>query len=50
MSIIDIDDIDDPQDERLNRSDPTADIKFFFSPVPRLQGQSKRRMKCNLCV
>ena len=50
MSIIDINDIDDPQDEQLNRSNPTANIKFFFSPVPRLQGQSKRCMKCNLCM
>ena len=50
MSIIDINDIDDPQDEQLNRSNPTANIKFFFSPAPRLQGQSKRCMKCNLCV
>ncbi|KAH9019409.1 hypothetical protein EDB84DRAFT_1566079 [Lactarius hengduanensis] len=50
VSIIEIDDIDNPQDERLNKSDPSADIKFFFTTVPRLPGQAKRRMKCNLCT
>ena len=49
-SIIDIDDIDDPRDEWLNKNDPTADIKYFFSPVPRIPGQNKRRMKCNVCA
>jgi hypothetical protein len=49
-SIIDIDDIDDPHDERLNKSDPTADLKHFFSLAPRTPGQPKRRMKCNLCA
>ena len=49
-SIIEIDDIDDPRDERLNKLNPTADIKHFFSIVPRAPGQSKRRMKCNLCA
>lgn len=50
VSIIDIDNVEDPQDERLNKSDPTADIKYFFTLVPRLPGQSKGRMKCNLCA
>ena len=49
-SIIDIDDIDDPHHERLNKSDPTADIKFFFSLVPCIPGQAKRHMKCNICA
>ena len=49
-SIIEIDDIDDPRDERLNKNDPTADIKYFFSLVPRIPGQNKRRMKCNVCA
>ena len=49
-SIIDIDDINDPREERLNKSNPTADIKYFFSAVPHIPGQSKRWMKCNLCA
>ena len=49
-SIIEIDDIDDPRDERLNKNDPTADIKYFFSLIPRIPGQNKRRMKCNVCT
>jgi hypothetical protein len=48
-SVIDVDDIDDPEDERLNRSDPTADIKHFFTAIPRIPGQSKGRMRCELC-
>jgi hypothetical protein len=48
-SIIDIDNIDDPNDEPLNKSDPTADLKYFFTLAPRLPGQSKTRMKCYLC-
>lgn len=50
ISIIDIDDTEDPQDERLNKSDPTADIKYFFTAVPRVPGQAKRRMRCILCT
>jgi hypothetical protein len=49
-SIIEIDDGNDLQSERLNKIDPTADIKVFFIAVPRVQGQNKGRMKCNLCV
>jgi hypothetical protein len=49
VSIIDIDDIDNPNTELLNKSSPTADIKEFFSLAPRQPGQPKRRMKCNIC-
>jgi hypothetical protein len=49
-SIIDIDNIDDPRNEPLNKSQPSADIKEFFSRVPSVPGQVKRRMKCNLCA
>jgi hypothetical protein len=47
-SMIEID--EDPRDERLNRSDPTADIKAFFTLAPHEAGQSKRHMKCNPCA
>ena len=50
VSIIEIDDGDDQQVERLNKINPTADIKAFFTEVPRVEGQSKGRMKCNLCA
>ena len=49
VSIISIDDVDNPQDEPLNKSDPTADIRNFFSDVPRAPGQDKDRMQCKLC-
>ena len=49
LSIISIDDTDDPQSERLNKTDATADIKEFFTPMPRVPGQDKVRMLCKLC-
>jgi hypothetical protein len=48
-TLINIDDIEDPQTEPLNKTDPTANIKYFFSPVPRISGQPKC-MKCDLCT
>jgi hypothetical protein len=50
ISVIDIDDIENPQDEPLNRSNASADIKQFFTVVPRLPGQVKGCMRCNLCT
>ena len=47
--IIEIDDINDPQAERLNKMDATADIKEFFAPMPRVSSQDKARMLCKLC-
>lgn len=49
-AIINIDDIDDLLDEPLNKANPTADIKEFFVAAPHLPGQSKRLMKCDLCL
>ena len=49
-SIIKIDDIDDPHNKWLNKNDPTADIKYFFSPVPHIPGLNKQHMKCNICT
>jgi hypothetical protein len=48
-SIIEIDDVDDLKSERLNKSDPTADIKEFFIALPPPPGQEKGRMQCKLC-
>jgi hypothetical protein len=48
--IIDIDDIDDPREELLNITDPTADISHFFTLAPRVPGQPKTRMKCESCA
>ncbi|KAH9027109.1 hypothetical protein EDB85DRAFT_1976911 [Lactarius pseudohatsudake] len=50
VSIIEIDDVDDLQNERLNKTDPTADIKAFFTAVPRIPGQNKVRMQCGPCA
>ena len=50
VSIIEIDDDDDQQAERLNKMSPTADVKAFFTEVPGVPGQSKGCMKCNLCA
>ena len=48
-SIIEIDDLDDPLTEQLNKSSPTVDIKTFFTPLPLVLGQNKTRMQCKLC-
>ena len=50
VSIIEIDDVEGIQDERLNKSDATADIKEFFTPVPCLPGDDKERVRCDLCM
>ena len=51
VSIIETDDHDDDQQvEQLNKMSPTADVKAFFTEVPRVPGQNKGRMKCNLCA
>jgi hypothetical protein len=50
VSIISIDDVEDPRDERLNKSDPTADIREFFIAVRPGEGEDKNRMKCKLCA
>ena len=50
LTIIDIDDIEDPQDERLNKTKPTADINYFFTAVARLPGDTKGRMSCDDCA
>ena len=49
MSIIEIDDLDDPLTEQLNKTSPTADIKMFLTPVPQVPGQNKACMQCKLC-
>src|SRR6266404_4797957 len=48
-SIAEITEISD-DDEHLNKTDLTADIKEFFTSMPCVLGQNKRRMKCNLCT
>ena len=50
VQVMDIDDVADPRTESLNKSDATADIKFFFTLVPSPPGQAKLRMRCNLCA
>lgn len=47
--IISIDDIEDPQDEWLNKTDPTAYIREFFIAVSAGPGSDKTHMKCTLC-
>ena len=41
VQVMGIDNIADPHQESLNKSDPTADIKFFFTSVPSPPGQTK---------
>ena len=40
-SITELNDIDDPNDKPLNRTNATADIKRFFMPAPHMPGQPK---------
>ena len=49
LLIIEINDTDDLRTEQLNKTDASADIKEFFSPVPHVPGQEKVRMLCKLC-
>lgn len=41
VQVMDIDDVSDPHEEVLNKTDPTADIKFFFTTAPPAPGQTK---------
>lgn len=50
VQVMDIDDVSDPREEALNKTDPTADLKFFFTSAPPAPGQTKVRMSCNLCM
>ena len=49
ISIISIDDVEELQNERLNKNDPTADIKEFFTALPAVPGHGKGRVLCKLC-
>ena len=49
LSIINIDDTNDPQSKQLNKTDTMVDIKEFFTPMPRVPGQDKVCMLCKLC-
>ena len=35
---MDVDGVDDPRDESLNKTNPAADIISFFKPLPRVRG------------
>jgi ATP-dependent 26S proteasome regulatory subunit len=48
-SIIEIDDVDDLKTERLNKTQPMADLKRFFITLDRVPGEDKVRMRCTLC-
>jgi hypothetical protein len=50
LSIIEIDDGDDQQNERLNKVSKTADIRAFFMVVTLKPGQKKGYMKCTTCA
>src|SRR6266404_2713421 len=50
VQIIDIDGVEDPRDERLNKIAPTADLKEFFTTLARVLHQPKVRVRCNLCA
>ena len=49
-SILEIDDVDDPRDERLNKSEPIADLMFFFELIPARPGQVRDHAKCKTCT
>jgi hypothetical protein len=42
--VIDLDDADDEQPSRKNKSNPTADVKYFFKAVP-----ASKRSTCLTC-
>ncbi|KAF8264313.1 hypothetical protein EI94DRAFT_1806013 [Lactarius quietus] len=47
-SVIIIEDGDNQKDKPLNKINPSVDVKAFFTEVPRLPGQNKGHMQCNL--
>jgi hypothetical protein len=49
-SIIDIDNVEDPRGELLNKTTATADIDFFFNVIPPKKDQEKMYMECDSCV
>jgi hypothetical protein len=49
VQVMDINDTSDPHKEALNKTDPTADIKAFFSSAPPAPSQTKLQMSCDLC-
>ncbi len=49
VSNLEITEISD-NDEPLNKTNLTVDIKEFFTSKPRLPGQNKCRMQCDLCA
>ena len=49
-SIIKINDIDNSHNEQLNKSNPTVNIKVFFSAISHILRQTKMCMKCNIFV
>jgi predicted membrane-bound mannosyltransferase len=50
VQVIDIDDASDPREESLNKSNWTADISFFFTPVDTPKGQAVKEVTCDLCT
>ena len=48
VQIMDIDDVHDPREEPLSKTDPTADIRAFLTALPRVPGEPKPHMSCNL--
>ena len=49
VQVMNIDDVSDPYTETLNKTNPMANIKFFFTPTTPV-GQTKTQMCCNLCM
>jgi hypothetical protein len=41
VQVMDINDASDPREEALNKTDPTANIKFSFTSAPPAPGQTK---------
>ena len=49
ISIISIDNVEDLQNEWLNKNYPTANIKEFLTALPAVLGHGKGRVLCKLC-
>src|SRR6266404_9670332 len=46
VQIVDINDIEDPRSERLNKTNPTADLKHFFTTLACVSNEPKQRTRC----
>lgn len=49
VQVSDISSASEDETTKKKNRDPTADLKHFFTEVPRQAGDKKQRVRCNCC-